>query len=75
MPSRTEEINEFMLTTFKENDIEDTIEHRLAFLLGLQKAWREDEDIEIEKTFYQLALSSEIMMLRMKISFDHILRK
>jgi len=58
--TRIEEILTFVSAEMEAHDIEDTVENRLAFLEGVQKAWNEDEEVNIEKTFYQLALMGEI---------------
>lgn len=67
--TRIDTINEFMLKTMEEEEIEDTIENRIAFLTGLGDAWREDTDTSIEKTLYQVALMSEITSLNIKLKF------
>jgi uncharacterized protein YehS (DUF1456 family) len=68
--TKIEEINQFMLEQFEENGFEDTPENRLAFLQGLQQAWKEDQDVSLEKTLYQIALNGEIMIIQMRIGFS-----
>lgn len=68
-----DEINDFMLTTFQEKGVEDTTANRIAFLTGLQKAWKEDPDASIGKTLYQMALNSELMLLQIKLMFPKIM--
>jgi hypothetical protein len=70
--TKTEEIYEFVLQEMEANDIEDTIENRLAFLEGIREAWSEDSDASVEKALYQIALNSEIMILKMRIMFQPI---
>jgi hypothetical protein len=72
--TRIEEIYEFVLGEMKDHDIEDTTENRIAFLQGMYEAWEEDSDISIEKTFYQMALHSEITMLKLKKTFSRIMK-
>lgn len=67
--TRSEEINEFMLTTLKEHGIEATAENRLAFLQGMQDEWLEVSDPPLEQILYMSALSSEIFKLRMELMF------
>lgn len=72
--TRIEEIYAEVLPMMKEHEIEDTTENRVAFLQGLYDAWKEDEETNLEKTFYMLSLHSEIMLLRMKLMFPNILK-
>jgi hypothetical protein len=67
---RVDEINDFMLDAFKEENIEDTTENRLAFLEAVQEAWREDDGDSLEKSLYQVALSGEIMILKLRTMFE-----
>lgn len=66
--TKIEEINARMLEEFKAHDIEDTMENRYSFLQGLQEAWNEDPDTSIEKSLYQIALSVELTILRVRIT-------
>jgi hypothetical protein len=72
--TRNEEIEEFMVNSMQELGIEDTTEMRLAFLLGLQKAWNEDDEVlepsvALDRTFYKLALMGMIHILRFRLLF------
>jgi len=67
--TKIEEINQFMLEAFEEVGFEDTLENRLAFLQGLQEAWKEDPDVSLEKALYQIALNGEIMIIEMKLRY------
>lgn len=40
--TKIEEIIDFVLTSFKEENIEDTTDNRLAFLEGPKNGWEED---------------------------------
>lgn len=70
--TRIEEIYETVLPEMEANGIEDTIENRIVFLQGLYDGWKEDEDRCIEKTLYQIALISEINVLKIKLKFPRI---
>ncbi len=61
--TRIEEIYETVLPEMKAQNIEDTTEHRLWFLQGLKDGWLEDEDTSVEKSFYVLAVTLEILRL------------
>lgn len=67
--TRIEEIYATVLPEMDTNDIEDTVENRIVFLTGLQDAWKEDTDISVEKSMYQVALSTEIFVLKMRVLF------
>ena len=71
--TKIEEIYEFALPEMKANGIDDTTENRIAFLTGIANAWEEDSDISLEKTFYKLALQSEISTLELKLTFPRIM--
>ena len=66
--TKIEEINVKMLEEFKVQDIEDTSENRYYFLQGLQEAWNEDPETSTEKSLYQIALSIELTLLKVKIA-------
>lgn len=77
MPSkRVDKINEFMTETFAENRIEDTTENRLAFMLGLKRAWEENNADKasweecIERMGYGIAIDGQIFHLKMKLMWD-----
>lgn len=61
--SMIEEIYERVLPEMKASGIEDTIPNRIAFLQGMNDAWREDDSFSITKPFYILAVSLEIQRL------------
>lgn len=71
-----EEINQFMLDMFKEHSFEDTVENRIAFLEGLQDAWSEmpvePGENGFGKTMYRLALTGELMRLKVQVSLQGI---
>lgn len=71
--TRMEEIYETVLPEMAANDIEDTTENRIAFLTGLYDGWKEDPETSLEKTFYMMALNSEIMSLKLKLMFPRTL--
>lgn len=71
--SKIDEIYEFVLPEMESLKIEDTTENRISFLMGLSDAWKEDTDRCLEKTLYQLALTSEINCLRLKLMFPRIM--
>jgi hypothetical protein len=71
--TRIEEIYAAVLPEMEANGIEDTTENRIVFLQGLYDGWKEDEDTSIEKTFYMLALHSEIFGLKLRLMFPRIL--
>jgi hypothetical protein len=64
MTARRDEINEFVDGVLKECNAEDTPQNRLTALEGLKAAWDEDEDDNIEKVFYMLALNGMIFQLK-----------
>jgi hypothetical protein len=66
--TRIEEIYEFALQEMKDNNIDDTPQNRVEFLKGLYDSWEEDEDVSLEKTFYMLALQTEIFRLELDLS-------
>lgn len=59
-----DEIYEHVLPEMKTNGIEDTVENRIAFLEGMNDAWREDTSFNVMKPFYILAVALEIQRLR-----------
>jgi hypothetical protein len=65
--TRRDEIVDWMLTELQAHGFDDTPENRLAFLQGLQQAWEEDTDVELEKILYQIALNGEIIVLQMRL--------
>jgi hypothetical protein len=71
--TRIEEIYEFVLPLLNDNGFDDTPANRLYALMGVWNAWTEDESTEIEKTFYMLALSSEIFRLKVELMFPRIM--
>jgi hypothetical protein len=73
--TRIEEIYAALLPELAENGIEDTPLHRMWALEGLRDGWKEDDedlphDQAIEKSFYILAATMEIMVLRMKLTME-----
>jgi len=62
-------INDAVTAEMAANDIEDTPEHRYAFLQGLQEAWNEDSNTSIEKSLYQIALMAMIFEARLNVQF------
>lgn len=65
--TKIEKIEEFVLATMKDFNIEDTTENRLAFLKEMQEVWDSSDVVEIETTFYKLALHSMITALELKL--------
>ncbi len=70
MDARLAEIYEQILPVMAANHIEDTVPNRIAFLTGLQDAWKEDDNTSFEKSLYMLALSTEIDHLKLKNIFN-----
>ena len=66
--TRIEEIYKFVLQEMKDNNIDDTPQNRVEFLQGLYDSWEEDEEVNLEKTFYMLALQTEIFRLELELS-------
>ena len=66
--TRIEEIYKFVLQEMKDNNIDDTPQNRVEFLQGLHDSWEEDEEVNLEKTFYMLALQTEIFRLELELS-------
>jgi len=66
--TRIEEIYKFVLQEMKDNNIDDTPQNRVEFLQGLYDSWEEDEEVNLEKTFYMLALQTEIFRLELDLS-------
>lgn len=67
MKTKVEEIYDAVLPHMAANGIEDTTENRFYALSGLKDAWAEDKDESLEKSLYVLALSSELLMLKIKL--------
>ena len=66
--TRIEEIYKFVLQEMKDNNIDDTPQNRVEFLQGLYDSWEEDEEVNLEKTFYMLAVQTEIFRLELELS-------
>jgi len=65
--TRGDEINAFVTGMLGGmNQDPDDPELRLAALTGLQEAWREDDELSLEKTLYMLALTGLISVERLK---------
>lgn len=73
MTIKIEDVYEFLLPALAEEEIEDTPEHRLWALEGLYDGWKEDQDTSIEKTFWMLAVHTEIMRLQLSLMFPRIM--
>jgi len=72
--TRIEEIYENVLPVMKDNNIEDTPQHRLWALQGLLAGWKEDVDDSVEKSLYMAALTGELFRLRMELYFPRIMK-
>ena len=66
--TRIEEIYKFVLQEMKDNNIDDTPQNRVEFLQGLHDSWEEDEEVNLEKSFYMLAVQTEIFRLELELS-------
>jgi len=71
---RIEKIYEFVSSEMKKHEIEPTEENILSFLLGMQEAWKENSDANLEKVFYQMALTTEIMKLTLSRELRQIMK-
>lgn len=72
MVTRIDAVYEQILPMLADLGAEDTTENRLSALEGLRDAWREDPDPTdpeeaIEKTFWIMAVNTEIFGLKMKL--------
>lgn len=69
--TRIEEIYEAVLPEMKANGIEDTPANRHDVLKGLLAGWMEDSSDDcIEKTFYKMAVTLEMTLLRIKMRYQ-----
>jgi hypothetical protein len=64
---RVKEIRDFMLTELDNMGAEATDENQFYFLTGLRDAWIEDQDNNLEKSLYQLALAGEMARIEAKL--------
>lgn len=67
--TRNEEIRRVAKREMQNMSIEDTPSNYLMFLQGIQEAWDEDQDKSFEKRLYQVALSAEIFLAKIKVDF------
>jgi hypothetical protein len=67
MKTKIEEIYDAVLPHLAANGFEDTTENRFYALTGLKDGWLEDEDRSLEKSFYLLAVTGELLMLKIKL--------
>lgn len=67
MKTKIEEIYDAVLPHLAANGIEDTTENRFYALTGIRQAWLEDKDESLEKQLYLMAVTSELLVLEIKL--------